>query len=128
VVSVYNGTTLVNTYNVTTNQNGQFTIAGLTPGTYTITVKGNNTLRRVLRNQTVLAGTNNVSVGILLSGDANGDNFIGGADFSLLLNTYNKGVGIAGYDARADFNGDGFVTGADFSLLVNAYNQIGETP
>jgi hypothetical protein len=128
VVSLYNGTTLVNTYNVTTNENGQFTIAGVTPGIYTITVKGTNTLRRVLRNQTVSGGTNNVSFGVLISGDANGDNFIGGADFSLMVNTYNKGVGMAGYDARADFNGDGFVTGADFSLLVSAYNQLGETP
>jgi len=128
VVSIYNGTTLVKTYNVTTNENGQFTIAGVTPGIYTITVKGTNTLRRVLRNQTVSSGTNNFGFGLLISGDANGDNFIGGADFSLLVNTYNKGVGMAGYDARADFNGDGFVTGADFSLLVNAYNQLGETP
>jgi hypothetical protein len=41
----------------------------------------------------------------LKAGDANGDNFVGGADFSLMVNTYNKGVGMPGYDARADFNG-----------------------
>jgi hypothetical protein len=128
VVSLYNGTTLINTYNVTSDQNGQFTIPGITPGTYTIAVKGYNTLRKVLRNQTLSAGTSNINVGVLIAGDANGDNFVGGADFSLLVNAYNKGIGTAGYDARADFNGDGFVTGADFSLLVNAYNQVGETP
>jgi hypothetical protein len=128
VVRLYSGTTLINTYNVTTDNNGQFTITGIAPGTYTIAVKGFNTLRRVLFNQTISAGSNNVNIGMLRGGDANGDNFVGGADFSILLNSFNKKIGDAGFDARADFNGDGFVTGADFSLLVNAFNQQGENP
>ena len=128
VVRLYSGTTLVNTHNVTTDNNGQFTITGIAPGTYTIAVKGFNTLRRVLFNQTISAGSNNVNIGMLRGADANGDNFVGGADFSILLNSFNKKIGDAGFDARADFNGDGFVTGADFSLLVNAFNQQGENP
>ena len=127
VVSLYNGTTLVNTYNVTTDANGQFTISGIMPGTYNISIKGFNSLRKVLLNQTISGGNNSINWGVQIAGDANGDNFVGGADFSIMVNSYNKGIGDPGYDARADFNGDGFVTGADFSLLVNAYNQLGET-
>jgi hypothetical protein len=118
--------TPVATFNTTTNTSGQFTIIGVPLGTYNIKVKNSHTLARVKTGQILIAGSNSIDFGTLLEGDADNDNFITGADFSLLLNSFNKAMGDPGYDARTDFNNDSFVTGADFSLLLNNFNQAGE--
>lgn len=123
-----NTTTPLYTYDVTTDQSGNFSIADIPVGTYTIAVKNSHTLKRVLSSQNIAIGVNTINFGILLEGDANNSNNVSLADFSILLNTFNIGVGNPGFDARADFNGDGFVSLADFSLLLNNFNTQGENP
>ncbi len=123
---VTGNTTPVLTYSTNTDINGQFTISGVPVGTYNIGVKSTHTLKRVKLSQALVAGGNNINFGTLLEGDANNDNFVTLADFSLLLNSFNKTLGDLGYDPGADFNNDNFVTLADFSLLLNNFNQAGE--
>ena len=60
-----------------------------------------------------------VTVMATLSGDADLNGSVTGADLSLLLSKYNQ----AGNWAVGDFNYDGSVTGADLSLLLSKYNQ-----
>jgi glucose/arabinose dehydrogenase len=116
------------TYNVTTDNSGNFTCNDVPPGSYKIAVKNERTLRKVTTLQNIIAGTNTLNFGTLMEGDANNSNTVTIADFSVLLNSFNKTVGNPGYDPRADFNRDNFVTLADFSLLLNNFNQVGQTP
>jgi hypothetical protein len=62
---------------------------------------------------------------VRLVGDINGDGVVSLVDFSLLVASYNKRSGDAGYDWRADLNGDNAVTLQDFSLLAGNYNRRG---
>ena len=64
-------------------------------------------------------GAQQVTVLATLTGDANLDGSVTGADLSLLLSKYNK----TGTWSVGDFNYDGSVTGADLSLLLSKYNQ-----
>jgi hypothetical protein len=123
-----NNTTPAFSYNVTTDQNGIFTISDLPLGTYTISVKNPHTLKRVKHSQVIVGGNNAVSMETLLEGDVNNDNYVTLSDISILINNFNKTVGDPGVDPRADLNGDGFITLSDLSLLINNFNQAGELP
>ena len=129
-VDIYNtnGQTLLYSFNITTDQSGQFIINGVVPGTYKIAVKNSHTLRRVMLNQQLIPGNTNINFGILREGDANNDNRVSLLDLSILVNTFNKFPANAGYDSRADFNHSGSVSLPDFSLLLNNFNLAGENP
>lgn len=58
------------------------------------------------------------------NGDANGDDAVNFADFSILQNSYGQSVSP---HAPGDFNGDGRVTFEDFSILQNRYGESGGT-
>jgi hypothetical protein len=108
-------------YLVHTDQEGSFVLAGLTPGTYDITVKNSHTLRNLAGGLTLVAGTNTFYFGTLLEGDASGDNYVNISDFSVLAAAFHPG-----YDARADFNEDGVVNISDFSLLATNFGAHGD--
>ncbi len=111
------------TYNTSTDQSGNFTVTGLSAGTYNIRVKNSHTLANLKSGVTLVAGTNTISFGTLLEGDANSDNCVNITDFSVLRSGF-----VPGYDARADFNQDGFVNITDFSLLKSNFNKCGDQP
>ena len=80
---------------------GHFRLSGITPGIYDRYVKGSNTLS-AMQSVTLDAGSNAVTFTALRSGDANGDNVVSLADFSILALSFNKTSGTPGYDSRAD--------------------------
>ena len=123
-----NNSTPAYTYNVNTDQNGNFTISDIPLGTFNIAVKNLHTLKRVKTAQTIVTGNNTINFGTLLEGDANNNNVVNLFDFSILLGTYNKSSLDPGFDNRADFNNNGTINLFDFSLLLSTYNQSGETP
>ena len=53
-------------------------------------------------------------------GDANGDNLVNEADYTIWLSHY--GQAISGI-TNADFNGDGHVDGIDYTIWLNNYNS-----
>ena len=114
--------------NVTTDQNGNFTVPDLPLGTFHIAVKNPHTLRKVKLSQTIEAGVNTLDFGTLLEGDATNDNFVSSSDLIQLLSSYNKIFGDAGFLQAADFNNDGFVSSSDLILILSNYNKIGEAP
>jgi hypothetical protein len=63
---------------------------------------------------------------LLKAGDANDDNFVSAADFSLLAASFGKCLGGNAYNGKADFNNDQCVTAADFSLLSANYGLQGD--
>ena len=109
------------THTASTDQSGNFTVAGLTPGTYDIRVKNSHTLSNLRSSVTLAAGTNTLNFGTLREGDANDDDRVNITDFSILATGFNPQ-----YDERADFNQDGFVNITDFSLLASNFGQSGE--
>ena len=122
------GSTPAETHNTSTDRHGVFSIAGVGSGDYDIEVKNDHTLSTRRTNVTVPVGTDPVNFCTLLEGDANDDDQVAGADFSILVTAYGTCQGEPGYDSRADFNGDDCIGGADFSLLVTNYGQQGPLP
>lgn len=116
------------TFNVTTDQNGVFSIHNIPVGSYTIALKHTHTLRRVKSSQALVLGPNTINFGALLEGDVNNDNYVDGLDLSLLLNSFFRGVGSPSFNPQADLNGDEFVDGLDLSLLLNNFFKAGEDP
>lgn len=106
---------------------GNFTVGDLTPGTYSVAVKTATTLQ-VIQNTTLSSGANAVDFGQLQSGDANNDNYVDLADFSLLSDAFLLLPGEPGYDTATDFNKDGIVDLIDFSILSTNFGRIGNFP
>ena len=112
-----------------------FTIHGVIPGTYDITVKSGNTLRKNKLNVVVEPSMNSVVIETLVLGDFWGDatgnpgeNVIDASDYSKLLNLF--GSFFEGTDPfldRADLNRDGVIDASDYSRLIANYNQAGDT-
>lgn len=114
-------------FNVTTSEEGAFTVANIPPGVYDVRVKNGHTLRNIL-SVSLLSDAHAVDLGILREGDASDDNAITLIDFSILAAGFCRTVGNPLYDARADFNGDNVVDLLDFSLLAMNFGQSGDIP
>jgi subtilisin family serine protease len=116
------------TFTTTTDTYGNFTVAGLEPGSYEVWIKGEHTLQN--KSVITLVGGDNprVDLGLLREGDANNDNVVSAQDFDVLKSSFNRCQSNSGYDVRADFNNDACVTLLDFSLLSTNYDQTGVAP
>jgi hypothetical protein len=108
-------------HSVTTDQMGNFTVSGLTPGTCDIQVKNGHTLSNKRTGYTLVNGVNPMNMGELKEGDANNDNTVNSSDFLLLRGSYFKSEGQPGFVDGADFNEDGTVNSSDFLLLRSNY-------
>lgn len=114
------------TFTTTTDENGQFGINNPPAGSYRIGIKAENSLRALTPLTTLQIGSNQLPVVALKLGDANNDNFISAADFSILAGAFGNCLGTTGYVAKADFNNDKCVTAADFSILSGNYGLQGD--
>jgi hypothetical protein len=114
------------THSVTTNDSGQFTVNGLTPGSYSIRVK-NSKMLSCVSSVTIASGGSTFNFGVLRAGDASDNDTVNLTDFSILSGSFGKSSGASGYDDRADFNGDLTVNLSDFSLLSGNFAQSGGT-
>jgi len=106
-------------HTVETDAFGRFALSGLTPGTCEIRVKNRHTLTNALSDALLVAGENALSLGLLREGDANDDDVVDIADFSVLRSIFGT------TDPRADFNQDGIVDIVDFSLLRANFGRCG---
>jgi hypothetical protein len=104
---------------------GNFTVAGLTPGTCDIQVKNGHTLSNKRTGYTLVNGVNTINMGELKEGDANNDDTVNSSDFLLLRGSYFKSEGQPGFVDGADFNEDATVNSSDFLLLRDSYFQSG---
>jgi C1A family cysteine protease len=113
------------TTNATTNNTGVFTITGLTPGTYDVGIKNWTCLSEKVAGVTLSAGvTTVVNFGTTREGDSNNDDWITGADRSILYTDWGKTVPPGTW--HADFNRDGWLTGADRSFMYTNWGQKGD--
>jgi len=115
------------TGNATTNNTGGFIIAGLTPDTYDIRIKGLTSVSELNTSVALTAGnTTVVDFGTMREGDCNGDNWITGADRNLLYTGWGSNKGGAGWNPDCDLNADDWLTGADRNLMYTYWGQSGE--
>jgi hypothetical protein len=126
-VNFWQGAALVATETPTTDNAGNFSISGVTPGTYDICVKSSHALSQVATGVEILAcETTYVDFGTLREGDANGDDVITLADYSALYVAYGSMSGDGNWDPNCDFNENGAVDLGDYSLLYTNYGQSGD--
>jgi hypothetical protein len=111
-------------FNPISDPSGNFVLNDIIPGTYIVRVKNSHTLSNA-QTVTLAEGANHINFGTLLEGDADGNDYITIVDFSILVSTYGKCVGISSYDDRSDFNEDSCVNLTDFSWLVSNYGKVG---
>jgi len=109
-----------------TRTDGKGLFVWLSPpsGTFNLSVKGAHTLSSMRERVSVPADTI-VDFGLLREGDADGDDQITDADFTLLAAAYGSQRDQPGWDGRVDFNGDDAIGAADFSLLSASYGMSG---
>ena len=116
-------------YTTNTDDYGEFTVADLNVGDYSVRVKSNHTLGNQIDNVTLVAGENNLFFGTLLEGDVETDhsrNQTVLADFGQLSGSFDRCTGESGYLFNADLNeADACVTIADFGLLSPNFNTQG---
>jgi len=114
-----------------TDSNGNFTIGFIDPGTYDVGVKGSTSLSRLVTNVTLTAdNTTYVDFGVLLDGDASGDDYIDGSDYGPLSNAWNSYPGITpppAWDPNVDFSRDDYIDGSDYGPLSSNWNDWGDT-
>ena len=105
---------------------GAFTFTDIPMSSYTVHIKGANTLATNIPVDTTLGNALNLAAS-LLAGDANNDNHVDVLDFGLLVNAYGSDMNVpgSGYDMNADFNNDCKVDVLDFGILVNNYGAVG---
>jgi len=105
---------------------GSFSLTNVTPGTYTLSVKGSKWLRKNVAVSTAGSSVTGLNVA-LLGGDFNGDNQVSLSDFTGLRSAYGSSPTSANWNPAADFNCDGQVSLADFTILRSSYGRTGDT-
>jgi len=112
---------------LTADEYGHFEYCGIPPGTYTVIVRGFNTLASLRTDIYVPpGGVAAVDFGKLTPGDASGNNAVDILDYSILAMTYGECSGPPDWDCRADFDCSGCVDILDYSLLATHYGQTGD--
>jgi hypothetical protein len=104
---------------------GAYTLDGVAPGTYTVAIKGANTLAKLFTGVTVSTADVTLNTN-LIGGDIDGDNYVGGSDFDVWNGAYDSVPGDTKWDARADLDGDGYIGGSDFDIWNGNYDQVGD--
>ncbi len=128
-VSLYSGSTLVDTKTATPDGDGYFTVnttAG--PGTYDVYFKGSKWLSKKAGSVTLTANSPYTVAGVatVLAGDANNDDFVDFFDYLLLSASYELALGDGGYNAECDFNGDDAADFFDYLIMSDNYETNGD--
>jgi len=125
-VTFLQGEGLARTEDVTTDNEGKFSVADVAAGTYDIGVKGSHTLSRLEEDVVIESGTTNVDFGTLLEGDCDNNDMINISDFGILADAFGSLPASGNWDERADLNNNGQVNISDFGLLADNFGLLGE--
>jgi hypothetical protein len=117
---------VMRTENVTTDNEGKFTVADVAAGAYDIGVKGCHTLSRLEEDVVIGSGTTNVNFGTLLEGDCDNNDMVNISDFGILADAFGSLPASGNWDDRADLDNSGAVNISDFGLLADNFGLLGE--
>jgi CSLREA domain-containing protein len=117
-----NTSTVITSVTAVTSNTGAFTVAGLPSGTYDIEAKFAIGVGRKVANVILPpGGAGLANFGTLVVGDADNNDRVSAADFTVLKTTFLQKTGCATENPVpgpcADFDGNGSISPADFSLL-----------
>lgn len=77
---------------------GDFTVEGIPPGTYDVGVKSDCSVSEVVLGKVFTDGnTTDVDFGTLRRGDLDGDDYVGGGDYSIYSSNFNEVGGCWGW-------------------------------
>lgn len=99
-----------------TDNNGQFVIDGLTPGTYEATVTYQYGFARTF---TIVVSDSDINSDVMIGivgCNFNGDSMITGADYAVYAKLVGKTSKDIGYNIGIDVNHDSMITGADYAV------------
>jgi hypothetical protein len=114
------------TLNLAANGNYSF-VAGIpSTGTYDLTAKGLNWLRKKRASVTITSSGATGQNFALINGDVNGDNSIDVGDFSVMSTAFGRSLGEGGFIVAADLNGDDTIDIGDYSILSARFNLNGD--
>jgi hypothetical protein len=114
-------------YAVPVSPNGVYQINDIPVGTYSMCIKGDKYLSRMVPVTVIGSSTATLNIS-LKTGDANNDDFVDIRDLLILIAAYNQASPNPGYNSAADFTLDGVVDIADLLLLIGNFNEQGECP
>lgn len=112
---------------VSIEEDGSFTCALKATGPYDVYATIPRFLRRMYSGFVTL-GSGDVPgiIFSMVSGDCNGDNYVGTDDYFILSTTFDALLGTPEFEPRADLNGDGFINTDDYLLLNEAFDKFGD--
>ena len=120
-VGTVNGTVTYDT--VSGNYQGTIAVGNLATGLYSLRVRVNNYLRKLIPGiQSLTVGKiNTIPPTALIAGDSDGDNVVTVLDYNVLMDCYSDLLPAASCDAakklKSDLDDDGFVNQKDYNLL-----------
>ncbi len=103
-----------------------FSVVSNLRGTYDVYIKGPIWLRKKFANVVIGDLGSPWLVANLTCGDADNDNEITNADYSLWAAANGSSTGDGGYNQMADFDGDGDVTNADYAIWAASNGLAGQ--
>jgi len=113
---------------VFTGPTGEYTVADIPAGTYTLTIRRQSYLR-TWRSVTVIAGqVQDLPEVTLLAGDVNQDDHIELADATLIGQAWNSVPDASHWDPRADITGDRQVNVLDMVAVQFNWDRVGPGP
>ena len=130
LVSAYQpGSNLViETFEVGLSEDGVFIIPDLDQGTVDLYIKVDGYLQKVIENVLIESGSNSLEIGLLSSGDLNGDNMVNLTDFSILCMMFGSVSSDDNFNQTGDLNCSGEINISDFSTLNLTFGQTGDAP
>ncbi len=105
---------------------GNFTMSGIEPGSYDLALKASHWLRKVVREIRIVESDVYIFNVVLTNGDVDGDNEVTLFDFGALVAAFGSMPGDSNWNPEADLDGDAEVTLFDFGVLVRNFGEIGD--
>lgn len=67
-------------------------------------------------------------MGLMRAGDCTNDNAVNISDFTIIKNSFGRGIGDPGYNDQGDLTGDGRVNVSDVNLVKGNFSFVGPPP
>lgn len=111
----------VDTYTGVSDSTGNIVFTSVKAGTYTLSVKEDHHLRRVVMGISISGTDTTLSSVLLRAGDVNGDNRVNVLDGSIIRFHKTAGTGVV-----ADVDGNGAVNDADLGWVRTNFGRVGD--
>ncbi len=124
-IQILRGNSVVQTLVTPLTNTGNYTVFTFITGTFDVRVKGQHWLADRRVGVDLSGNVSNLNFD-LVNGDVDGDNSVTIFDYIDLSQSFDLGLGDAGYNDRADLDGDNLVTIFDYIILSNSFDLTGD--